>query len=85
MEMQKVVSITSQGQLTVPQSMLRSLGIKGPVKAIIRKKDNMLEVEPRNDFWSLGGSLNTGIKLSDLDLRNAKLEYAKSFGKQWNK
>jgi len=85
MEMQKVVSITSQGQLTVPQIMLRSLGVNGPVKAVIRKKADKLEVELKKDFWSLGGSLNTGIKLSDSDLRKARKEFGKSLVKQWSK
>src|SRR3989338_3090321 len=55
MEMQKIVSITSQGQLTIPQSMLKSLGITGPVKAIIRKKENTLLVVQKKDLWYLVG------------------------------
>ena len=79
--MQKIVSITSQGQLTIPQSMLRSLGIKTPVKAIIRKKENILEVEPKKNFWSLSGSLKSEVKLSDADLRKAR----EAFSTKWSR
>jgi len=80
MDMQKIVSITSQGQLTVPQFMLRSLGIKGHTKAIVRKRGNIIEVEPRKDFWSLGGSLKSEVKLSEEDLRKARREFSKNWG-----
>ncbi|OGM25774.1 hypothetical protein A3D00_02365 [Candidatus Woesebacteria bacterium RIFCSPHIGHO2_02_FULL_38_9] len=80
--MQKIVSITSQGQLTVPQLMLRSLGVTGPVKAIIRKKANKLEVEVKKDFWSLGGILKSNIKLTDAQLRKTRDEFAQKWSKQ---
>lgn len=79
--MQDVVSITSQGQLTIPMSIRRSFGIKGSVKAIIRRDDNIIIVEPKKDFWSLEGSLASEVKLSDKQLQEAR----ESFSKNWPK
>lgn len=79
--MPDIVSITSQGQLTIPVSIRRSFNIKGSVKAIIRKEDNLIIVEPKKDFWSLEGSLASEVKLSDEELRKAR----ESFFKNWAK
>lgn len=79
--MPDIVSITSQGQLTIPMSIRRSFGIKGSVKAIIRKENNLIIVEPKKDFWSLEGSLASEVKLSDKELQEAR----DSFSKNWPK
>jgi len=82
--MDYIVSITSQGQVSIPRRVLRDMEINIPAKAILRKRDNSLEIEPRKDFWSLGGSLNTGIRLSQSDLRRAREEYGKSIAGEWD-
>lgn len=79
--MQDVVSITSQGQLTIPMSIRRSFGIKGSIKAVIRKENNLIIVEPKKDFWSLAGSLTSEVKLSDKQLQEAR----ESFSENWPK
>lgn len=79
--MQDIVSITSQGQLTIPVAIRQSFGIQGSVKAVIRKKDNYIIVEPKKDFWSLENSLASRIVLSDEQLKEAR----KSFSKKWPK
>ena len=79
--MQDIVSITSQGQLTIPMSIRRSFGIKGSVKAAIRREKNLIIVEPKRDFWSLEGSLASEVKLSDKELQKAR----ESFSKNWPK
>jgi len=79
--MPDVVSITSQGQLTIPMSIRRSFGIKGSVKAIIKRKKNLIIVEPKKDFWLLEGSLASEVKLSDKELQEAR----ESFSKKWPK
>lgn len=79
--MQDIVSITSQGQLTIPMSIRRSFGIKGSVKAIVRREKNIIIVEPKKDFWSLEGALVSEIKLSDKELHEAR----ESFSKNWPK
>ena len=77
--MSDIVSITSQGQLTIPVSIRQSFGIKGSVKAFIRKEENLIIVEPKKDFWSLESSLASDIKLSDKQLKEAR----ESFSKNW--
>lgn len=77
--MLQVVSITSQGQLTIPKTFLSELGITKPAKALIQKKGNVLIVKPNADFWSLGGSLKSDIKLSNAQLKKAR----ESFEKNW--
>lgn len=79
--MQQIVSITSQGQLTIPKLMLQNLGIVGSTKAVVQKKDLSLLVTPKKNFWSLAGSLKSDIKLSDEKLKEAR----NSFSKNWAK
>lgn len=81
MYMQEIVSITSQGQLTIPASIRQSFGIKGSTKAIIKKEGDLIIVKPKKDFWSLESSLNSEIKLTDDDLKKAR----ESFSKNWPK
>jgi len=80
--MEKVVSITSQGQLTIPQAFLRSLGIVGPVKAVIQQKGNTFEVRPHGDFWSLASSLKSETILTDEQLKQARKEFGTSWGNE---
>lgn len=77
--MQQLVSITSQGQLTIPKSMLAAFGIKRGAKAMVRKQGNTIIVEPKKDFWSLAGSLKSSVKLSDKQLRQAREQFAKEW------
>lgn len=79
--MQNIVSITSQGQLTIPRSIRKSFGMKQSTKAVIEKVGNKIIVEPRGDFWSLAGSLSSKIKLSDSQLKEARKEFSKGWGK----
>jgi len=67
------------GQLTIPKSIRKLFGIVGASKAIISIIDGLIIVKPKKDFWSLEGSLATGIKLSNKQLRVAR----KAFGKLW--
>jgi len=81
MFMQSIVSITSQGQLTIPQKMRKSFGITGQTKAIIEKKGEIITVRPQKDFWSLSGSLQSDVKLSDSQLKKVR----RAFSEQWSK
>lgn len=78
--MSQIVSITSQGQLTVPKALREALGINGATKAEITRQGNTLIVKPKNDFWSLAGSLSSEVELSDDELKQARQE----FSKQWS-
>lgn len=79
--MQNIVSITSQGQLTIPQGIRDSFGISGPTKAILTKKGNTIVVEPQKTFWELAGSLNSKITLTDAQLKEAR----NTFSENWSK
>ena len=79
--MQQIVSITSQGQLTIPKSFLEELGIFSSTKAVIQKKGSVITVSPKKNFWSLAGSLKSNIVLSDEDLSKARESFSKNWGK----
>lgn len=80
--MQQIVSITSQGQLTIPKSFLKELGIKKSAKAVLVKKGDIIEVHPKKDFWSLSGSMKSGISLSENDLKKARREFSENWGNE---
>lgn len=80
--MKDIVSITSQGQLTIPKHIRRKFGISGAVKAAVRIKDRKIVVEPQMDFWALSGSLNTGKKLTDAELRKARQRFEKDWARK---
>ncbi|MBI4050767.1 MAG: AbrB/MazE/SpoVT family DNA-binding domain-containing protein [Candidatus Doudnabacteria bacterium] len=78
----QIVSITRQGQVTIPQNIRRAFGIKTGVKAVIWRTGDKIVVEPKQNFWSLAGSLKTKIKLSDRQLKKARLSFAKKWAHQ---
>ncbi len=77
--MRHFTTITKQGQLTIPKSLLREFGVRGATKAIVRRNGQMLIVEPKREFWSLAGSLGSSIKLSDKKFSSAR----RAFAKEW--
>ena len=56
------VSITSQGQVTIPAKLRRELKLDKKIKAIVRKEGKSLIVEPIADLMSLKGSLHKYAK-----------------------
>lgn len=82
MDMTHIVSITSQGQVTIPKQILRNWGIKSATKAeLVEDKSGKVFIKPKKDFWSLGGSLATGVKLTDKQLSKARHEFAELWAK----
>lgn len=79
MTMQKVISITSQGQLSIPRAFLDSLGITETTKAVLHKKGNILEIHTKGDFWSLESSFQSSVTLSDAELKNARQKFTSSW------
>ena len=77
-----MVSITSRGQMTIPQEMLRRMSLDVPMKVLVRQKKNIIMVEPRQDFWSLAGSLKSGVVLTDKELKKARDSFAKKWAKK---
>ena len=53
--MQQIVSLTSQGQISIPRKMLRHHNITKSGKVMIVPTKTGWAVEPVADFWSLRG------------------------------
>ncbi len=60
--MQQVVSITSQGQITIPSSFRRLLNLNQYPKAIIKVSHNQLTIKPMQDVLSLAGIISHKAK-----------------------
>lgn len=70
-----MVSITSQGQISIPAPIRRKLGLDKSRKAIVTEKDGKLLIEPVKDLLDLRGSLKTSITASTKEIREAFEEY----------
>jgi len=55
--MQQIVSITSQGQITIPALMRRLLSLDEYKKALVQTEENRIIIEPIPDILSLAGFL----------------------------
>lgn len=79
------VSVTSQGQISIPILFRREMGLDKGGKVILSKEFGKLIIEPVGDFLTLKGSLKTNKKpLSNLELdefisKAAAEEYAQKF------
>ena len=66
--MQQIVTITDQGQITIPASMRRAISLDLYNKAMVKIEDKMITVEPIVDLLSLGGMLiNKSKKQKNID------------------
>jgi len=67
--MNYIVSITSQGQISIPAKLRVKLNLDKKQKAIVSEENGRLVVEPVADILSLKGSLKTNKKpLSNKEL-----------------
>lgn len=78
----QIVSITSQGQITIPKFIRRDFGITGSVKAVVSKAGDKIVVEPKQNFWQLSGSLGSEIKLTDAQLKKARAAFTKNWARK---
>lgn len=69
------VSITSQGQMSIPAPIRRRLGFNKSRKAIVTEKDGKLLIEPVRDLLELKGSFKTDIKVTSKKTREAFENY----------
>ena len=60
--MTQLVTITSQGQITIPVAFRRQLGLDQFNQARVTLQNNTVILEPVPDFLSLGGSLKKYAK-----------------------
>lgn len=56
------VSITSQGQISIPAKLRGRLGLDKKQKAIVSEENGRLVIEPVADILNLKGSLRTNKK-----------------------
>ena len=66
------VSITSQGQISIPAKIQRELGLSKKKKALVSVQNGKMVVEPIKDFLGLKGSL----KSSKLSLTSQQIHEA---------
>lgn len=69
------VSVTSQGQISVPVKLRRKLGLDKSKRAIVREEEGKLVIEPVKDLLELKGSLKTKISANQRQIREAFEEY----------
>lgn len=71
----QIVSITSQGQITIPASYRRKLGLEIMKKALIGLENQRIIIDPLPDFLTAKGFLATKKKISRFKTRKAFLDY----------
>lgn len=79
--MSYIVSITSQGQISIPAKLRRKLKMDKNRKAVVNEESGKIIIEPVKDLLELAGSLKTSKK----PLSNKKLHelFATSVAKDY--
>lgn len=74
--MPHIVSITQQGQVTIPKAIRESLKIGKNAKAIVVEKDNNVIIEPIDDIFTLQGSIKPKTRPEDFKkMRKMFIDY----------
>ena len=73
--MSYTVSITSQGQISIPAPLRKKLGLNKFNKALISEKEGKMLVEPIKDLLDLKGSLKTSKVANSSQIRQAFEDY----------
>lgn len=76
---QKIVSLTSQNQITIPVEILNKMSKDRPKKLLITWHKEEMKLKPMVDFRSLRGSLKSNVKLTDKQLREARAQFEKKW------
>lgn len=69
------VTITSQGQISIPAKIRRKLGLDKTKRVLVSEQNGKLVIEPVKDLLELRGSLKTNIKASPKQIRKAFEQY----------
>ncbi len=80
--MQNIVTITRQGQVTIPRAVRKRFGLNGSAKALLHEDGDTITIRPRKNFWQLPGSLKGTVRLSNQQLRRARASFAKEWARQ---
>jgi len=65
------VSITSQGQISIPAKLRKKLGLDKKNQALISESEGRLIIEPVKDVLELEGTFQTNIKAGPKEIREA--------------
>lgn len=65
------VTITSQGQMTIPVDIRRALGLQKGAKAVVRTDEGKMVLEPTRDILSLRGVFQSKKRVSFRTTRKA--------------
>ncbi len=65
------VSITSQGQISIPAQLRKQLGLQTGKKALVSAQGDKIIIEPVKDLLELRGSLKTNIKATPRQIRQS--------------
>lgn len=73
--MKKVVTVTSQGQITIPASMRKQLNLNNSKELILTFLNGKVTMEPTKDIYQLQGALenNLLVKQKQLEYEAKKL------------
>lgn len=69
------VSITSQGQMSIPAPLRKKMGLNKSGRASVTEKEGKLIIEPIRDLLELRGSLKTDISATPSQIRQGFEEY----------
>lgn len=69
------VSITSQGQISIPAPLRRKLGLEKNKKALVSEENGTIVVQPIKDFLQMKGTLKSNKKYDPKKVRQAFEEY----------
>ena len=63
------VTITRQGQISIPAPLRKSFGLNRSKKALVYEQNGKILIDPVVDFLSLRGSVKTNKKISSKEIR----------------
>lgn len=69
------VTITSQGQISIPAQLRRELGLNKTKRAFVSSRGGKIIVEPVKDLLELRGSFKTKIKATPKQIMEAFESY----------
>lgn len=69
------VTITSQGQISIPAKIRRKFGFDKTGKALVYVEDKKIIIEPTRNFLELEGAFKSKIKISPKEAREKFEDY----------